>query len=99
MLGADGKKISRENWKILYADSEEVSDANNNAEKIFDLQESTFWHTAYSLTQPDFPHQVVIDLGSEITITGVMYMPRAESNKPGMIKDYRLFVKTSPFSL
>ncbi len=99
VLGTDGKKISRDNWKILYADSEEVSDANNNAEKIFDLQESTFWHTAYSLTQPDFPHQVVIDLGSEITITGLMYMPRAEANKPGMIKDYRLFVKTSPFSL
>ncbi|MDP4277772.1 MAG: beta-galactosidase [Bacteroidota bacterium] len=99
VLGADGSKISREPWKALYADSEETADANNTADKVFDLQESTYWHTAYTLTKPDFPHQIVIDLGKEQTITGVMYLPRPEAGKPGMIKDYRLFVKTSPFSL
>jgi beta-galactosidase len=99
VLGADCKKLSRENWKIVYADSEETSDANNSADKVFDLQESTFWHTAYSLTKPGFPHQIVIDLGEEQTIIGFLYLPRAELNKPGMIKDYRAFVKTTPFSL
>lgn len=99
VLGSDGKKISREYWKMLYADSEEATDANNTADKVFDLQESTYWHSAYSLTKPGHPHQIVIDLGKEQPITGFMYMPRAEANKPGMIKDYRFFAKTIPFSL
>ena len=31
LLDADGEKISRQNWKIIYADSEEVNAANNTA--------------------------------------------------------------------
>lgn len=99
VLDSNGKKISREIWKVVYADSEETASANNTADKVFDLQESTYWHTAFSLTQPDYPHHLVIDLGKEQIITGVMYLPRAEQNKPGMIKDYKLYIKTTPFSM
>ena len=97
ILGPDGKQISRQNWKIVYADSEEVSKANNTADKVFDLQESTFWHTAYNRTPAKYPHQIVIDLGNEYMVSGFMYLPRAENNSPGMIKDYRVYLKTEPF--
>jgi beta-galactosidase len=97
VLDENGMPMSREHWKVLYADSEETSDVDNNANKLFDLQESTFWHTQYSGVQPDYPHQLVIDLGQEVLVGGFMYMPRAESGKPGMIKDYRLYLKTTPF--
>ena len=41
VLGADGKPISREQWRIRYADSEETYGVNATADKIYDLQEST----------------------------------------------------------
>lgn len=97
LLGEDGQPVSRQHWKVLYADSEETDAANNIATNVFDLQESTFWHTNYSNTKAPYPHQLVIDLGEEKTITGFSYLPRPESNKPGMIKDYRIFMKLSKF--
>jgi beta-galactosidase len=97
ILGADGKPLSRQHWKVAYADSEEVDKANNIATNVFDLQESTFWHTNYSKTKAKYPHQLIIDLGEDKEVRGFSYLPRAESNKTGMIKDYRIFVKMKPF--
>ena len=52
VLDEKGQKISRENWKIIYADSEETRSGNRTADKIYDLQESTFWQDGgqYSLS-------------------------------------------------
>lgn len=99
ILGEDGKPISRQHWKVIYADSEETDAANNVATNVFDLQESTFWHTNYSSNSLPYPHQIVIDLGEDKTITGFSYLPRAEANKPGMIKDFKVYVKKTPFKL
>lgn len=94
VLGVDRQPISREFWKILYADSEEVNNGNRTADKIFDLQESTFW-----MTDPKdvYPHQILIDLGKENQVTGFRYLPRSEQGYPGMINEYRLYIKSSPF--
>jgi len=97
LTGEDGKNVSRQHWKVVYADSEETNEANNIASNVFDLQESTFWHTDYSTIKPAHPHQIVIDLGEEKVITGFSYLPRAEANKTGMIKDYRVYLKMQPF--
>lgn len=99
LLGEDGKPVSRQHWKVVYADSEELDTANNVATNVFDMQESTFWHTNYSTTKPKYPHQIVIDLGEDKKITGFSYLPRAEANKTGMIKDLKVYIKNSPFRL
>ena len=83
-----------ENWKIVYADSEETRSGNRTADKIYDLQESTFWQTVDNTA---YPHQVVIDLGKEYNVTGFRILPRAEQGAPGMIKDYKVYVKTTGF--
>ena len=99
ILGEDGKPISRQHWKIVYADSEETEVANNIASNIFDLQESTFWHTNYSTTKAKYPHHIVIDLGEDKVVSGFSYLPRPETGKPGMIKDYKIYLKKTPFKL
>lgn len=99
LLGEEGKPVSRQHWKVVYADSEETNDANNVASNVFDLQESTFWHTDYTGFNPDHPHQIVIDLGEDKVISGFSYLPRPESGKPGMIKDYKVYLKKTPFKL
>lgn len=95
VLGTDGKPVSREHWKIRYADSEETRSGNRTADKIFDLQESTFWMT---IDNVPYPHQLVIDLSKVETVTGFRYLPRAEKGYPGMIREYRTYVKPTDFT-
>ena len=84
----NGKRLSREPWTVKYADSENEA-GNHTGDKVFDLQESTYWQTKRGT---DFPHLLVIDLGSEQTIKALDYLPRAEQGAPGSVKQMRVFV-------
>ena len=88
LQGTDGKRISREPWTTKYANSEDEN-GNHTGDKVFDLQESTYWQTEKSASAP---HLLVIDLGSEKTITALEYLPRAEQGAPGCVKDYKIYV-------
>jgi len=88
MQDANGKRLSREPWTVKYANSENEN-GNHLADKVFDLQESTFWQTERAAT---LPHLLVIDLGSEQTVSALEYLPRAEEGAPGSVKDYKVFV-------
>ena len=87
LQGTDGKRLSREPWTTKYADSEN-DDGNHTGDKVFDLQESTYWQTERSAAMP---HLLVIDLGSEQTVSALEYLPRAEQGAPGSIKDYAIY--------
>ncbi len=95
ILDDNGERLSREPWTIAWVDSEDVEQGNHSADKLFDLQESTYWSTAPGSA---FPHSFVIDLGSVRNISAIQYLPRMEHGAPGAIKNYRVYVKTSPFS-
>ncbi len=88
LTGADGKRLSREQWSVKYADSENER-GNNTGDKAFDLQESTYWQTAKGAA---LPHLLVIDLGTTEAVTGIEYLPRAEQGAPESVKDCRVFV-------
>ena len=88
LQGADGKRLSREPWRTKYANSEE-DNGNHTGDKVFDLQESTYWQTEKSAQAP---HLLVIDLGQQQTVTALEYLPRAEQGAPGSIKDYRIYL-------
>lgn len=95
VLDGDGNRLSREPWTVKYADSEDIRKTNRSADKIFDLQESTAWSTVKGVP---YPHSVVIDLGGEHTISGIQYLPRMESEVPGGIKDFKVYVSEEEFS-
>lgn len=88
-LDNKGQQLSREPWTAKYADSENAEQENQTADKTFDLQESTYWST---MKGSPYPHLLVIDLGSEQTLTGIDYLPRAEQGAPGGVKDYKIFL-------
>ena len=87
-LDDEGKRISREPWTVKYADSEDEN-GNHLGDKVFDLQESTYWQTEKGA---ETPHLLVIDLGSEQQLRGIEYLPRAEQGAPGSAKNVRVFV-------
>lgn len=94
VLDKDGERLSREPWIVKYADSEDVAHVNRSADKLFDLQESTYWSTTPGTA---YPHSVVIDLGATHTVSGIQYLPRMESEVPGGIKDFKVYVKKETF--
>lgn len=95
VLGKNGERLSREPWTVVYADSEETGKGNHSADKIFDLQESTYWSSEVG---SKYPHHIVIDLGSVQNISGIQYLPRMESNVPGGIRNFKFYIKESaPF--
>jgi len=85
---AQGKRLSREPWTTKYADSENEQ-GNHTGDKVYDLQESTYWQTEQA---SDFPHLLVIDLGSSQTVSALEYLPRAEQGAPGSVKNYKIFL-------
>ncbi len=86
--GNDGKRLSRDQWDVKYANSENLQ-GNHTGDKAFDLQESTYWQTEKDASAP---HLLVIDLGTEQTIKALEYLPRMEQGAPGSVKEFKVFV-------
>ena len=89
VLDTDGRRIDRSSWSTKYADSEDADNGNHTGDKAFDLQESTWWSTAYGASMP---HLLVIDMGAEQTIGALEYLPAPLQDAAGLTKDYRIFV-------
>ena len=88
LQGQDGKRLSREPWTTKYANSEEEN-GNHTGDKVFDLQESTYWQTEKSAQAP---HLLVIDLGTEQNVNALEYLPRAEQGAPGSVKEFKIYM-------
>ena len=84
---AQGNRIDRNNWVAYYADSEK---GNSTLDKMFDLQESTYWQTEKGA---NFPYLGIVDMGKEVTISAFEYLPRAEQGAPGSVKGFKLYVR------
>jgi beta-galactosidase len=91
---AQGKDLPRDSWQILYADSEEQSGEDGSADNVFDLQATTYWHTRWTGEAPSaYPHQIVIDLGQNVTLSGLRLLQRPGTlAAPARIKDFRIFL-------
>ncbi len=85
---ANGRRISREQWSVKYADSENDK-GNHTGDKAFDLQESTYWQTEKAAA---LPHLIVIDLGTEQTVSAIEYLPRMEQGAPGSMKNFKAYL-------
>lgn len=96
LLDAKGQEIPRTNWKVVFADSEELSGDDGSAVNVFDLQFTSIWHTQWQGKSPKPPHQVVIDLGKEYTIGTLKLLPRQDGPN-GRIKDYNLYFSKTLF--
>jgi beta-galactosidase len=83
-----GRRISRESWVTKYANSEDDY-GNHTGDKVFDLQESTYWQTEKLAKAP---YLLVIDLGADETVSALEYLPRAEQGAPGALKDFKVYL-------
>ncbi len=95
-MDANGNDLPRQQMHVIYADSEESKAEDGSASNVLDNRPNTFWHTEWKDNRPAHPHQVVIDLGGDKTLTGFRYLPRAGQDS-GHINHYRAFLSETPF--
>jgi beta-galactosidase len=91
---APGQVLPRTNWKLIWVDGAEPGHEGGNA---LDGQSSSTWDTPHSGTP--YPHAIVIDLGQSTTVGGISYLPSSDTQFPGHIKDYKVYVSDQPFGL
>lgn len=81
--------IPTDRWSVVYVDSEEIP-WGRFAENAFDGDDETFWHTAWSQSNPAPPHEIQIDMDTIYEVHSFTYMPR-QSSSNGRIKGYELY--------
>jgi hypothetical protein len=76
--------------KRIRADSEAVGHEAANA---IDGNPSTIWHTAWEPAPQDYPHELVIELKREMTISGLRYLPRQDMSN-GWVSEFAVYVSS-----
>ena len=84
--------IPHTEWKLLYADSQEMGAENGAAVNAFDGKASTFWHTKWYPVSSPLPHEIQIDLGQVYNLNGFRYLARQDGSVNGRIGQYEFYV-------
>ena len=86
------QSIAKDNWALLYVDSEELIGEDGAAINTFDGDTSSFWHTEWLNANPPHPHEIQLSLGGTYDINGFGHVPRQDGGVNGRIADYEFFV-------
>ncbi len=88
--------MSRSGWTVGWVDSQSQPGTvaeNGVATNAFDGDPTTQWVTQYIGAQPPPPHDLVINLGAPVTVTGFSYLPR-QVGTHGRIGQYQFSLST-----
>lgn len=90
LFGTDGKPLPKEDWTVVYADTEEP--VEGDAELAVDDDTRTSWHSQWkeaSRRRP-YPHRLIIDLG-EIRTVGAISLRQRDARMPGCVKAFNAY--------
>ncbi len=86
--------LPNKDWKIVRVSSENTGNGKF-AKNAIDGDPNTLWHSKFTGGIEKHPHELVIDLGAERTITGFFYLPRQDSGWNGVIEGIEFCVSDS----
>ena len=75
LYDAEDKKINSRRWQVVSVSSEEIIGASAGVGSAINGQISNFWITQWKDAEPSHPHWLVIDLGREEELGGLVYVP------------------------
>ena len=82
IYGQVASQIDRSGWEITDVSSEE---SDGLASAAIDNDLGTFWHTAWRLSQPDYPHYFIVDMKNTVKVLAVECF-RRQGNGQGQTK-------------
>ncbi|MBT5322055.1 MAG: sulfatase-like hydrolase/transferase [Verrucomicrobiales bacterium] len=85
--------LPNKNFKIVSASSENHGNGKF-ARNVIDGDANTIWHTQFSTEIKKHPHELIIDLGREHTLTGFRLLTRQDAGWNGTIKDIEITVSS-----
>ncbi len=80
--------------RIIDVDSEDTPNGNPAGNAI-DGDPATIWHTRWQPQNDPMPHHLTIDLGRELKLQGVTYLPRQDMTN-GRIAECEIYCSTAP---
>ena len=83
--------LSSGGWKLVRVSSENTANEKLAANAI-DGDPGTWWHTKFNGGTDEFPHELVIDLGKERTIRGLVYLARQDPGWNGTVREIEFAV-------
>lgn len=82
--------INQSNLSLLSFSSEETSGEDGAAANMLDGNTNTIWHSEWSASQTEHPHEFVISLGEKCGVSAVTYNPR-QSGVNGIVNGYVVY--------
>ncbi len=66
----------------------------NEANRVLDGDDTTFWHTEYSPVNAPLPHNITINMQKPYYVNGLSYLPRQDGNSNGNIGQHKIQLST-----
>ncbi|KQC00158.1 discoidin domain-containing protein [Pedobacter sp. Hv1] len=88
-------ELSKQGWSVSSFSSEETSGegaTDGRADKLIDGDLNSYWHSKWTGTAANYPHQVTIDMGSAKSIDGIALAQRNTLSRS--VKDFEILVST-----
>lgn len=82
-------------WKLVRASSENTGN-RKFARHAIDGDPETLWHSRFAPEAAAPPHELVIDLGSERTVRGIVYLGRQDGGWNGAVKEADVTLASTP---
>ena len=86
--------VDKSVWSIYSYDSQQGG--NEVAANAIDDDENTIWHTSYSGTTPECPHELVVDMKQTYRVTAFSYKGRKDGSN-GRVLRYEVYFSPSPY--
>ena len=88
-----GLFINKKEWSIYSFDSEQGG--NELASNAIDDDDNTIWHTRYSGTTPECPHEIVVDMKQTYRVSAFTYTGRKDGSN-GRVLRYEVYFTKNP---
>ena len=85
--------VDKSEWSVYSYDSQQGG--GEKADYAIDDDENTIWHTSYSGTPPECPHEIVVDMKHTYRITAFSYKGRKDGSNGRVIR-YEVYFSSNP---
>ena len=89
-----GLFVDKGEWSVYSYDSQQGG--GERASNAIDGNIETIWHTSYSGTPPECPHELVVDMKQTYRVTAFYYQGRNDGSN-GRVLNYEVYFSSSPY--